>query len=85
MHIPSKHMSETVEESMQEEGKKALKHPPRPSGPMIKIVINTGPQIEKAAPIPPRPMKAKKAMKAKHKRKAAGASGPMEDALRAVY
>lgn len=90
MYIPSKHMSEKVEDVMQEEGKKALKEPhhPPPCGPTIKIVINTGPS---AMPPPFRSMghksKSHKPMSHKPKKRKANKSvaGPMEKALGSAY
>jgi len=78
MHIPDKHLSETVEDVMEEEGKKALKKPHPPTGgPMIKIIINAGPAAPcpgaKHNPGPPKPKKKK------------GIPGPMEDALVGAY
>lgn len=80
MYVPDRHMSETVEDAMQEEGKKALKDPPGPcAGPMIKIVINAGPTT---APNPhPKPHNPKPKRKKDH----GDVAGPMESALKNAY
>jgi|ETNvirnome_2_300_1030623.scaffolds.fasta_scaffold00357_15 hypothetical protein len=89
MEKPRRHMSEVVEESMQKEGKKALKNPhqDKSCGPTIKIVINTGPQ---PMPMMLGPKKHGNPHKPKHnppakKLKKKGVSGPMESALKAAY
>jgi hypothetical protein len=92
MEKPRRHMSEVVEESMQKEGRKALKNPHqgKSCGPMIKIVINTGPQ---PVPMMLGPKKHGNTHKSDHKppvKKAKklnkkGVSGPMETALKAAY
>jgi len=78
MEEPRKHLSEVVEDAMEDEGKKAHLLPP-PQGPTIKIVINTGMGSPSHGP---RPKKKPHKPKKPHN---PGVPGPMEDALSAAY